>query len=120
MSDIGLTDNNVDIGVLIVRNVPQAIEPLESIPSITEGGPFAIRKILGWVVFGSLKGGTATCVKISSIRVEYSYVTLDNILTKCINTSLWMSTKKRDYCLKKTRGGLLRQRMAAREAWLSG
>ncbi|XP_043206561.1 uncharacterized protein LOC122381675 [Amphibalanus amphitrite] len=42
---------DVDIGLLIGANCPQALVPLE-VRSAEEGCPFAVRTALGWVVYG--------------------------------------------------------------------
>ena len=59
LSHIDIPSLDADIGILIVNNVPRAVEPWEVINS--EGdGPYAVRTLLGWCVNGPLRGVTAS------------------------------------------------------------
>lgn len=44
-----------DVDLLIGTNVPQVLEPWEVIRAV-DGGPYAIKTILGWTVNGPLRG----------------------------------------------------------------
>ena len=45
---------DIDIGILIGNNCPEALEPLKVVPTV-EGGPFATLLRHGWAVFGPLQ-----------------------------------------------------------------
>ena len=47
-------ENDVKVGLLIGANCPQALEPLQIIPS-QNNGPFAMKTSLGWCVIGPLR-----------------------------------------------------------------
>lgn len=50
----------IDSGVdLIGTNVPKALEPWEVVRSV-DGGPYAVRTMLGWTVNGPLRGDCTT------------------------------------------------------------
>ena len=49
IADSLLDDNHVQIGLLIGRNCPKAMEPIEVIPS-RGNGPYAYRTRLGWLI----------------------------------------------------------------------
>ena len=65
-------DVNIPIGLLIGVNCPKAMQPCEFIPS-ADGGPSAVRTMLGWVVSGPMQsddpcgaGGAASCFLVRS------------------------------------------------------
>ncbi|XP_050688379.1 uncharacterized protein LOC126981407 [Eriocheir sinensis] len=83
LRSINLPELEVDIGLLLGINVPQALEPMEVIPSTTEGGPFATRTRLGWVVFGPSTGNAVKYVRVNRVNIED--VTLDHLLINIYN-----------------------------------
>lgn len=50
---VDLTLINADIGLLIGVDAPKAIEPWKII-NIVGSGPYAVKKLLGWVINGPL------------------------------------------------------------------
>lgn len=68
--------------ILIGTNVPRALEPLEVIRSM-DGGPYAVKTVLGWTVNGPLGGcnddpGCQLAVSVNRI----SAITLDELWNK--------------------------------------
>ena len=55
LQHVYLPKTDTDVELLIGRNVPRALEPLEVIRSVEEG-PYAIKTRLGWTVNGPLGG----------------------------------------------------------------
>ena len=53
LKDVKLSQLNANVGLLIGNDVPKALEPQE-VKGSRNGGPFAIRTLLGWVVNGPL------------------------------------------------------------------
>ena len=53
LSGVYLPDVEVEIGLLIASDVPQILDPLE-VKHCQDGGPYASRTIVGWVVNGPL------------------------------------------------------------------
>ena len=65
LKDVKLTEIDSEVDLLIGTNVPRALEPWEVIRS-ADGGPYAVKTILGWTVNGPLRGGcinNLTCVE---------------------------------------------------------
>lgn len=76
-------DFDQEIGLMIGNNVPQAMEPYEVIHSSEEGGPFAIKSKLGWLVFGSPRAMNQSRVHVNRTKVDD--VNLDLMLTNVYN-----------------------------------
>lgn len=53
LSQVKIPDIDASVGLLIGSNAPEILEPKQVIPS-QNGGPYATRTILGWVVNGPL------------------------------------------------------------------
>lgn len=89
LSDIDILDiGDSEIDLMIRKNIPQAMEPQEVIHSTEEGGPFAFRTKIGWLVLGSPR--TEEKVHVC--------VCLDQMLTNLYNTEfqdLSLSSTKR-------------------------
>ncbi|CAL9682043.1 unnamed protein product [Knipowitschia caucasica] len=52
---IQIPEIEADVDLLIGTNVPQALEPWEVVRTVN-GGPYAVKTILGWTVNGPLRG----------------------------------------------------------------
>lgn len=52
---INIQEIEAEVDLLIGTNVPQALEPWEVVHAV-DGGPYAIKTILGWTVNGPLRG----------------------------------------------------------------
>ena len=61
--------NQVPIGLLIGRNCPLSLEPVEVIPS-REGGPYAYRTRVGWLVSDAI--GTKSSTLGSTMKVNFN------------------------------------------------
>lgn len=83
LQDLEITTLNSEIGLMIGNNVPQAVEPWEFIHSPKEGGPFAVKSKLGWIVHGQPKNQGSTPVRVNRIKVQE--VNLDQMLTHMYN-----------------------------------
>ncbi|KAK0135648.1 hypothetical protein N1851_028511 [Merluccius polli] len=72
-----LPEIDANVELLIGINVPRALEPLEVIRS-TDGGPYAVKTVLGWTVNGPLGGcdDSPGCQSTVSINI-ISAVTLE-------------------------------------------
>ncbi len=82
LKHVPLPEIDANVEILIGTNVPSALEPLEVIRSV-DGGPYAVKTILGWTVNGPLGGcddspGCQSTVSINRI----SAVTLDELWNK--------------------------------------
>ena len=82
LKHVCLPEIDADVEILIGTNVPNALEPLEVIRSM-DGGPYAVKTVLGWTVNGPLGGcddspGCQSTVSINRI----SAVTLDELWSK--------------------------------------
>ena len=53
LKGLTLPEIDAEIGLLIGSDVPEALQPMEVCPS-ENGGPFATRTVLGWVLNGPL------------------------------------------------------------------
>ena len=53
LKEVKLPQLNANVGLLIGNDIPKALEPQE-VKGSRNGGPFAVRTLLGWVVNGSL------------------------------------------------------------------
>ena len=60
---------DADVGLLIGVNVPAALEPVEFIPS-RDGGPFAVRTKLGWVINGPVRYKKWTQLRATANRIQ--------------------------------------------------
>ncbi|KAK7877121.1 hypothetical protein WMY93_032173 [Mugilogobius chulae] len=55
LRQINIPEIDAEVDLLIGTNVPQALEPWEVVRAV-DGGPYAIKTILGWTVNGPLRG----------------------------------------------------------------
>ena len=81
LSGIQLPKVDTNVGLLIGSEAPEVLEPKEAQPS-SQGGPYATRTVLGWVVNGSLG------------RVQSSSTSTANF----IEADLELSEQFRSYC----------------------
>ena len=74
-------DIEAEVGLLIGVNAPAAMEPVDFIPS-RDGGPFAVKTRLGWVVNGPVRYLKWTQMRSSAnrIQVELQQLQLDENL----------------------------------------
>ncbi|KAK3886574.1 hypothetical protein Pcinc_009223 [Petrolisthes cinctipes] len=99
LSDIDIPDmGDAEIGLMIGNNVPQAMEPQEIIHSTEEGGPFALRTKIGWLVLGSPRTEERFHACVNRVKVES--VCLDQMLTNLYNTEF------KDLSLSSTKRGI--------------
>lgn len=86
LKHVCLPEIDKDVEILIGMNVPRALEPLEVIRSV-DGGPYAVRTMLGWTVNGPLGDCSDTSVCHSEVLVNrISAVTLDELWNKQFKT----------------------------------
>lgn len=83
LQSVNFPEYDVDIGLMIGNNVPQAMEPWQVIHSPHEGGPFAMKTKLGWIVSGSLMGERHAHVSVNRVKIED--VSIDQILINMYN-----------------------------------
>lgn len=83
LHSVDIPEYDADIGLLLGQNVPQAMEPIEVIPSSGDGEPFALKTKLGWVVYGPTGNNKPAHVKVNRVKIED--VTLDNLLINMYN-----------------------------------
>lgn len=77
-----LPEIDADVEILIGTNVPSALEPLEVIRSV-DGGPFAVKTMLGWTVNGPLGGCTDSPGCQSAVTINrIAAITLDELWNK--------------------------------------
>ena len=55
LSHIAVPALDAEVGILIGNNVPKATEPWEVVKSLGDG-PYAVRSLLGWSIYGPLRG----------------------------------------------------------------
>lgn len=55
LKDIKIHEINSDIDLLIGTNASKVLEPWELVNSQGDG-PYAVRTLLGWVIYGPLRG----------------------------------------------------------------
>lgn len=53
LKGLSLPENDAEIGLLIRSDVPEALQPID-VRTSENGGPFATRTVLGWVLNGPL------------------------------------------------------------------
>ena len=73
LQHVYLPKTDTDVELLIGRNVPRALEPLEVIRSVKEG-PYAIKTMLGWTVNGHLGGNVVMdlmCISLQLLATEF-------------------------------------------------
>lgn len=78
---IQIPEIEADVDLLIGTNVPQALEPWEVIRAV-DGGPYAIKTILGWTVNGPLRGDhkmDTPCLQPDVIVNRISVAKLDKL-----------------------------------------
>lgn len=73
----------VEVGLLIGSNVPKATEPWEVVHS-QDGGPYAYRTLLGWVVCG-LTSKTTTNLHVSANRILVKRTSIEKQLADLYN-----------------------------------
>ena len=69
LQDVVPDSIDAEVGLLIGVNVPEAFEPIDFIPSC-DGGPFAVKTRLGWVVNGPVQSRRLTEVKATANRIR--------------------------------------------------
>ena len=74
LSGVRLPHVDAPVELMIGNNVPLAMEPWEVIHS-QEGGPFATRTVLGWVINGPVRHVKGSPVKANRIHVQEENVT---------------------------------------------
>ncbi|XP_063070196.1 uncharacterized protein LOC134461298 [Engraulis encrasicolus] len=82
LSKVTIPSVNSKVELLIGTNAPHLLEPWEVVNS-QNGGPWACRTVLGWVIFGSLRPaaggeGTVTVNRISVKQLENLVASEDN------------------------------------------
>lgn len=86
LKHVYLPEIDADVEILIGTNVPRALEPLEVIRSV-DGGPYAVKTMLGWTVNGPLGDCSDNHVYQYGISVNrISAVTLDELWTQQFKT----------------------------------
>ena len=75
LSRVQIPKIQAEVGLLIGTDVPKAMEPWLLVPSLEEGGPYAVRTRLGWIVGGSLRGdggheATSGLIQVTSNRAS--------------------------------------------------
>ena len=74
LKGVNISHIDAEIGLLIGSDVPEALQPKEMRPS-EDGGPFATRTVLGWVLNGPL--GRAATTEVSTANFVQGNKTLD-------------------------------------------
>ena len=74
LKGVNISHIDAEIGLLIGSDVPEALQPREMRPS-ENGGPFATRTVLGWVLNGPL--GRAATTQVSAANFVQGSKTLD-------------------------------------------
>ena len=69
LQDIDLVRIDAEIGLLIGSNCPEALQPLE-VRRSKDGGPFAVRTELGWVVQGPRRGCRVEDDRVKLNRIQ--------------------------------------------------
>lgn len=88
LNEVSLPRIKANVGLLIGANNPKAMEPWHIINS-QQGGPYAIKTALGWVVSGPLKKErcTAETLKVSHHTVNHiTVMEIEQLLIKQYNT----------------------------------
>lgn len=88
---IEIPEIDADVDLLIGTNVPQALEPWQVVRSVN-GGPYAIKTILGWTVNGPLRGDC----HISDQKCLQPDVTVNRISVARLD-ELWEGQLKMDF-----------------------
>ena len=76
LKGVNISHIDAEIGLLIGSDVPEALQPKEIRPS-ENGGPFATRTVLGWVLNGPL--GRAATTQVSAANFVQGSKTLDEL-----------------------------------------
>ena len=81
LHDVVPDDIDAEVDLLIGVNVPAALEPVDFIPS-RDGGPFAVKTKLGWMVHGPICNQKRTLMRstVNRIKVQLQQVQLDKNL----------------------------------------
>lgn len=90
LKHICLPETDAGIELLIGTNVPMALEPLQVIHSVN-GGPYAIRTMLGWTVNGPLKGESEEAMYCEQPQLTVNRVSAVNLY------ELWQQQFKMDF-----------------------
>ncbi|XP_043241053.1 uncharacterized protein LOC122391322 [Amphibalanus amphitrite] len=69
LQDIQLTRIDAEVGLLIGSNCPEVLQPLE-VRRSENGGPFAVRTALGWVIQGPRRGYQAEAEEVKVNRIQ--------------------------------------------------
>ena len=69
LQDVIPGEIDADVGLLIGFDVPTALEPVDVLPS-RDGGPFAVKTRLGWVVNGPIRHQKRVEMKSSAYRIS--------------------------------------------------
>ncbi|KAK7899043.1 hypothetical protein WMY93_019896 [Mugilogobius chulae] len=69
LRQINIPEIDAEVDLLIGTNVPQALEPWEVVRAV-DGGPYAIKTILGWTVNGPLRGECQASERICSLTSQ--------------------------------------------------
>lgn len=90
LKHVHLPEIDAGIELLIGTNVPEALEPLQIIHRVN-GGPYAIRTMLGWTVNGPLKGENEEAVDCEQPDLSVNRVSVVNL------DELWQQQFKVDF-----------------------
>lgn len=97
LKHVYLPEIDAGIELLIGTNVPQALEPLQVICS-ANGGPYAIKTMLGWTVNGPLKGDSGSTLSFEQPHITVNRVSVVNLdglssssLPQIFLRAVWMS-----------------------------
>ena len=95
-------DSGVDL--LIGINVPKALEPWEVVRSI-EGGPYAVKTLLGWTVNGPLRGDCSSDAACMQQQVTVNRISVARL------EELWEQQTKADFpeCAQDEQFGLSKE-----------
>ena len=90
LKHVKITKIDSGIDLLIGTNVPKALEPWQVVRS-ADGGPYAVKTMLGWTVNGPLRGDVR-----SDTAHEYPDVTVNRISVASLD-ELWKQQLKVDF-----------------------
>lgn len=90
LKDVKLPTIQAEVGLLIGANVPKAMEPLQVINSVN-GGPYAVKTLLGWTVNGPLRGGSEVTRSGKVVEVTANRISVAKL------EELWQLQFKQDF-----------------------
>lgn len=90
LKSVHLPEIDAEVELLIGTNVPKCLEPMEVIHSV-DGGPYAIRTILGWTVNGPLKGESEEAMDCGQTELSVNRVSVVDL------EELWQKQFKTDF-----------------------